>query len=250
MGASALVSDCCFDDGGVHTMSVSEATISNPHDVVTQLESLGYIPDRFDENQTMDNDRSYSRYSQIILRVSAQERVRLPRCSPVGDVITLLSLCPVLLDVPLTNGERYPATCFLDGALTKLTIRPFRHPEAFTIGIPVDSINVICSLRELAFDQKQGMLTEAEMNRAVVMQYLSRNSVSKRVGFLVKSEFIKDHFIQSMTTLWIENHRESQQPPSDLNNKSLRAVSPCGVHPETAAQAEQADRRQRNLPGD
>jgi len=188
----------------------------------SMLESLSYMPVRFDVNPTMDVERSHARYSKIVVhstRARTQRRSKAweewLRAATAGRAIVLLIGIPDS-DTPLSVCSKLPAMYYLDRALTKLTILPAESREdesnpnesntKSVITILVDNIQVICPATDfmLFFDQVEAQLDESEQRRAVLLQYTTEDTERKRVCFLEESEHAKDRFVQALTALWLE----------------------------------------------
>jgi len=180
------------------------------------LESLSYVPARFDEAQTVDPERSQARYSKIVvhsMRARTQKRSKAweewARAAVVGQQVTLLKEVPQERAVAF---ERMTATYRLDRNLTKLTLLTFTAGAAdiAPITIAVQSIQVICPTSDfmLLFSQVDSLLDESELRRAVLIQYLSDASERRRVCFLEQSDAAKDEFVQALTALWLEKRND------------------------------------------
>jgi len=194
----------------------------------TPLESLSYVPIRFDANSTIDAERSHSRYSKIVVhstRARTQRRSKAweewLRAATGGRPVTLL-LGPGF-QTQTSGGAKeahapavkVQAMYYLDRALTKLSIVPAESedskPVAQPISIPVDNIQVICPLTDfmLLEDVVEAELDEGERGRAALLQFIPEGAdEQKRVCFLEESENAKDRFVQALTALWLEKRND------------------------------------------
>jgi len=183
------------------------------------LESLSYVPARFDEAQTVDPERSQARYSKIVvhsMRARTQKRSKAweewARAAVVGQQVTLLKEVPQVAEESAVAFERMTATYRLDRNLTKLTLLTSAAGAAdiAPITIAVQSIQVICPTSDfmLLFSQVDSLLDESELRRAVLIQYLSDASERRRVCFLEQSDAAKDEFVQALTALWLEKRND------------------------------------------
>lgn len=181
------------------------------------LESLSYMPVRFDESSTVDAERSHSRYSKIMVhstRARTQRRSKAwedwLRVATAGRAITLLNGLDEASEGQSAVLEKIPAMYHLDRALTKLSILPGNGADTAAIAIMVDSIQVICPATDfmLFYDQVDAKLDESERGRAVLLQYVTEDTQRKRVCFLEDSEVAKDHFVQALTALWLEKRND------------------------------------------
>lgn len=203
----------------------------------SMMESLSYVPVRFDVSPTIDVERSHARYSKIVVhstRARTQRRSKAwedwLRAATAGRSVT------VLLSMPAPGKEKeaekaseqaatgkllcdkIPAMYYLDRALTKLSILPAdsRSDGGVTgnssslITIPVDNIQVICPATDfmLFFDQVDAGLSDAEKARAVLLQYTTEDSERKRVCFVEETETAKERFVQALTALWLEKRND------------------------------------------
>merc|ERR1712093_213898 len=108
--------------------------------------------------------------------------------------------------------SKTPATYYLDGDLTRLTIQPqcqdADRPSIITL--VVDNIQVICPAMDfMAFcDQMEDKLTDSEKSRAVLLQYITEDTEKRRLCFVVETEAEKDQFVQALTALWLEKRND------------------------------------------
>jgi len=222
------------DEFGEHHRQVWECCKANDNTTVhfetpdvdpnSMIESLSYLPVRFDEGNTFDVERSHTRYSKIIVhstRARTQRRSKAwedwLRGATAGRAVTLLS---GFGSTPRNNGEaegvdvvpcsKVPATYFLDRGLTKLSVLPTDAHASEAIMLLVDNIQVICPASDfmLFFDQIQARLDESEKARAVLLQYVTEDTERKRLCFLEESEAAKDRFVQALTALWLEKRND------------------------------------------
>jgi|Transcript_54111 hypothetical protein len=195
------------------------------------MESLSYMPVRFDPHSTIDEERSHSRYSKIVVhstRARTQRRSKAweewLRAATAGRSVTLLS--GTGLQTPRGNEKgteametasytKVEATYYLDRALTKLSILPAESNTGEAAAMPpitimVDNIQVICPLTDfmLLSEVVEAQLDEGERSRAALLQYQSEGSKQKRVCFLEESENAKDRFVQALTALWLEKRND------------------------------------------
>jgi len=195
----------------------------NPHaeqqaDSPTQpLETLSYVPVRFDESSTVDAERSHSRYSKIMVhstRARTQRRSKVwedwLRAATAGRAITLLNGLAEDSENQASVLEKIPAMYHLDRPLTKLSFLPANGAEVPAITILVDSIQVICPATDfmLFYDQVDAKLDESEKSRAVLLQYTTDDTERKRVCFLEESVAAKERFVQALTALWLEKRND------------------------------------------
>lgn len=182
------------------------------------LESLSYVPARFDESPTIDVERSHARYSKIVghsMRAKMQRRSKAwedwLRAAVAGRSITLLSgFTQATERAAEVAVERIAAWYALDRTLTKLSILPDRDVEMSPIPIMVDNIQVICPAGDflLLLDQVDSLLDDSEKSRAVLLQYVTEDSERRRICFLEESVEAKDHCVQALTSLWLEKRNE------------------------------------------
>jgi hypothetical protein len=197
------------------------------------MESLSYMPVRFDPHSTIDEERSHSRYSKIVVhstRARTQRRSKAweewLRAATAGRSVTLL--LGTGLQTPRSSGKAHEAMetasytkveamYYLDRALTKLSILPSESSSGEASPIPpitimVDNIQVICPLTDfmLLSEVVEAQLDEGERSRAALLQYQAEAEVSKqkRVCFLEESENAKDRFVQALTALWLEKRND------------------------------------------
>lgn len=213
--------ECCkADDNASVQFETPEA---GPN---SMIESLNYLPVRFDEGNTFDVERSHTRYSKIIVhstRARTQRRSKAwedwLRGATAGRAVTLLSgfgSTPRSGANGDTEGEEFSpcskvaATYFLDRGLTKLSVLPTDAHASEAIMLLVDNIQVICPASDfmLFFDQIQARLDESEKARAVLLQYVTEDTERKRLCFLEESEAAKDRFVQALTALWLEKRND------------------------------------------
>jgi len=182
------------------------------------LESLSYLPVRFEDVPTADNDRSQARYSKIVvhsMRARTQKRTKaweewLRRAVNGQEVI-------YLREIPGAKGkcepedtfQRIAATYQLDRGLTKLSM-VMQDEEIPPVAMTIENIQVICSSSDftLLFSQIDKVLTDVELSRAVVIQYLDSNTERKLVCFLMPSDGAREEFVQAMTALWLEKRND------------------------------------------
>eukprot|EP00747_Dinoflagellata_sp_TGD_P182587 gnl/TRDRNA2_/TRDRNA2_36893_c0_seq1.p1 gnl/TRDRNA2_/TRDRNA2_36893_c0~~gnl/TRDRNA2_/TRDRNA2_36893_c0_seq1.p1 ORF type:complete len:280 (-),score=55.41 gnl/TRDRNA2_/TRDRNA2_36893_c0_seq1:68-907(-) len=195
---------------------------SNTAGGASMIESLSYVPVRFDESPTIDHDRSQARYSKIVVhssRARTQRRTKAwedwLRGATAGRTVTLLSgvqsprqQAPNT-EEPKQSCSKIPATYSLDRALTKLSIVP-NEPDSSAISLLIDNIQVICPASDfmLYFDKVDASLDESEKARAVLLQYVTEDTERKRLCFLEESETAKDRFVQALTALWLEKRND------------------------------------------
>jgi len=192
------------------------------------LESLSYMPMRFDEGPTVDPERSDARYSKIVVhstRARTQKRSKAwedwVRAAIAGRAVTLLRETKQGGDLKGDGGhaqgagptfERVPAMYHLDRTLCRFLLLPVRGVEMSPIAITIETIQVICPASDflLFFDQVDSVLDEAEKRRAVMIQYVTDDSAGerRRICFLEESDTSKDTFVQSLTALWLEKRND------------------------------------------
>lgn len=198
--------------------------VQSPVETASMLESLSYVPVRFDEGTTIDIERSQARYSKIVVhsaRARTQRRSKAwedwLRGATTGRPVTLLV---GQRGTPRTEGSspqpakppggKVSATYFLDRALTKLSIFPEDPTQAQAVSLLVDNIQVICPASDFMFffDQMEARLDDSEKARAVLLQYVTEDTERKRLCFLEESENAKDKFVQALTALWLEKRND------------------------------------------
>jgi len=181
------------------------------------IESLSYMPMRFDESSTVDAERSHSRYSKIMVhstRARTQRRSKAwedwLRAATAGRAITLLDGLAEASEEQSAVLQRIPAMYHLDRPLTKLSILPANGADTDAVTIMVDCIQVICPATDfmLFYDQIDAKLEESERSRAVLLQYVTEDTERRRVCFLEESEVAKDRFVQALTALWLEKRND------------------------------------------
>lgn len=189
----------------------------NSSNSMLPLESLSYMPVRFDAGSTIDVERSDARYSKIVVhstRARTQKRSKAwedwLRAANAGRSITLLSGIAGVSDDKAPNLQKIQAMYYLDRALTKLSILPSNGIKIPQITIVVDNIQVICPATDfmLLLDHVDTKLDELEKNRAVLLQYVTEDTERKRICFLEESEAGKDRFVQALTALWLEKRND------------------------------------------
>jgi hypothetical protein len=196
----------------------------------SSMESLTYTPVRFDHHSTIDEERSHSRYSKIVVhstRARTQRRSKAweewLRAATAGRSVTLLlgsGFQAPRTDkaheaMELASYSKVQAMYYLDRGLTKLSILPAdsdgMDSAAQAITIPVDNIQVVCPLTDfmLLSEVVEEQLDEGERARAALLQYVSpEGSKQKRVCFLEESENAKERFVQALTALWLEKRND------------------------------------------
>eukprot|EP00928_Gymnodinium_smaydae_P023269 TRINITY_DN19269_c0_g1_i1.p1 TRINITY_DN19269_c0_g1~~TRINITY_DN19269_c0_g1_i1.p1 ORF type:complete len:351 (+),score=80.61 TRINITY_DN19269_c0_g1_i1:135-1055(+) len=193
------------------------------------LESLSYLPVRFDEADTYDVERSRERYSKVLVhgtRARTQRGAKWDawlRGAALGRGVTLLSGGKDLDDFAGSTGggggavERIVSTYMIDGSLTRLSILPCMPGNGHVEGarIEIRKIQSVCSATDIMMmlDQMDAVLTEAEKARAIILQYLeedeaSGTSAKRRVCFLEQSALAKEQFVEAVTALWLEKRND------------------------------------------
>lgn len=227
LGDESFNWECCHVRGDVPVGAVGTAQYLDPS---SKLESLSYLPVRFDEGSTADNERSHTRYAKLVLhstRARTQRRSKAwedwLRGATAGRPITLLLglKTPRRPENPgdrsrseeASSGEctKVAATYYLDRALTKVSISVTNEKtEPEVSSFMVDNIQVICPASDfmLFFDQVDAKLDESERARAVLIQYVTEDTERKRICILEATEDAKDKFVQSLTALWLEKRHE------------------------------------------
>lgn len=197
----------------------------------SSLDTLSYVPCRFDVQSTVDADRSQARYSKIVVhstRARTQRRSKAweewLRAATHGREIVLLvgagfesMRAGSSTDAPSSKPkhcQKVVGKYVLDKGLTELsilpTIDPGSSPPCEPFSIPVDNIQVVCPLTDfmLLSDVVEAQLDESERARAALVQYLTEDNESQRVCFLEESENAKDRCIQALTALWLEKRND------------------------------------------
>jgi len=204
-GPSVPRYECCIARG-------EAAIIPEP---ASTVESLKYSPSHFEDTETMDVERSHVRYANTFAHTKSGRHQRQSltleewlHCAASGREILLLTSRPEPIDKLIPSCNRIPAVYTLDRAFTKLTIYPGEVSENGPIVILVSNLLVICPASDFEplFDNDQAMLSELEMERAVLLQYATDVSGSgyKCVCFLEKSAIAADSFVDAVTALWLE----------------------------------------------
>lgn len=217
-----VFSDAC-KHGGPFGEPGQRCGCFNPHaelaadSPMKPLETLSYMPVRFDESSTVDAERSHSRYSKIMVHSSRARTQRRSkawedwlRAATAGRAITLLNGLAEDSEQQASSLDRIPAMYHLDRPLTKLSVLPSNAAESAAITIMIDSIQVICPAADfmLFFDQVDAKLDESEKSRAVLLQYTTDETERKRVCFLEESEAARERFVQALTALWLEKRND------------------------------------------
>eukprot|EP00811_Abedinium_folium_P004440 NODE_14088_length_1129_cov_6.001996.p1 GENE.NODE_14088_length_1129_cov_6.001996~~NODE_14088_length_1129_cov_6.001996.p1 ORF type:complete len:301 (+),score=69.75 NODE_14088_length_1129_cov_6.001996:95-904(+) len=185
------------------------------------VEALRHSPRHFEELETMDLERSHVRYANTFQNQkpgrNQRQGVTLDEwlhCAAGGREILLLTSAPQPIEklIPV-SCKRIPAVYTLDPAFTKLTIRPKECPP---IVIPVVDILVICPAADFEplFDHDVAVLSELELERAVLLQYVAEGSNYKCICFLEKSAFAADSFADAVTALWLEKRCPARALPA------------------------------------
>lgn len=188
----------------------------------SMLESLSYVPVRFDEGTTMDVERSHARYSKIVVhstRARTQRRSKAweewLRGATAGREVVLLEGFENLraekeMSLAASACNKVHATYFLDSSLSKFSILPKDAVSSPSITLPIDNIQVICPVSDFMvfFDRIETHLDESEKTRAVLLQYVTEEAQRRRVCFLEESERAKDHCVQALTALWLEKRND------------------------------------------
>jgi len=197
---------------------------------LTAMETLSYVPVRFEVSSTVDVDRSQARYQKIVVHSSRARTQRRSkaweewlRAATSGRSVTLLFGAGfhsprdgAQAQALAGDCRKVKSTYFLDRGLTKMSIIP-ADPGSGTdetspapVTILVDNIQVVCPLTDfmLLSEAMEQQLTEEERSRAALVQYLTEDNVSKRVCFLEESENAKDRCIQALTALWLEKRND------------------------------------------
>lgn len=192
------------------------------------IETLSYMPVRFQTESTVDVERSQARYSKIVVHSSRARTQRRSkawedwlRSATVGRSVVLVTgvgfYTPragtkkdnLLVGEDMADCEKVAGSYYLDRGLTKLSIIPAADGTE-PVEILVDNIQVVCPLTDFIMlaESMEAGLDESERSRAALVQYLSEDNVSKRVCFLEESENAKDRCIQALTALWLEKRND------------------------------------------
>jgi len=192
------------------------------------MESLSYMPVRFDEGPTIDVERSHARYSKISVYCTRARTQRRSKAwedwvgfAVAGRAVTLLRETTQACKIQGDGGEagagkpffeRLSAMYHLDRGLSKFLILPAAGVEMSPIAINIESIQVICPASDflLFFDQVDTVLDDSEKRRAVMIQFVTGEGAGERqrACFLEESEEAKDQFVQSLTALWLEKRND------------------------------------------
>jgi len=175
------------------------------------LESLSYMPFRFDEAPASEAEKSLARYTPIVVR---NTRIRSSQggrdwvmSAKAGRSITLLSTTGSRpQESPFSSFARVGARYSLDRGLSTFCITPSSASGLPPTQITMDKLRVICPARGFALisTQVERCLDEAEKNRAVMLEYLTEELRLERLCFLEESETARDRLVQSLTALWLE----------------------------------------------
>jgi len=191
----------------------------------TSLESLNYMPVRFDASPTVDAERSQARYSKIVAhstRAPTHRRSKLwedcLRAAIAGRNVMLLS---GVLTTPRHEDsddswcvcKKIPAKYYLDRGLTKISVLPLEaneNAQFAAIVVLIENIQVICPAIDCmpSFDQVEHELDELERARAVLLQYTADGPQRRRLCFLEESVNAKDRFVQALTSVWHETRND------------------------------------------
>jgi hypothetical protein len=224
---------------GCCTKDLDEAVDPIPANSSSALEALSYEAIRFQEESTVDVERSHARYSKIVVHSTRARTQRKPKAwedwlrgATAGRGITLIQGLNSPRGVqerdvqpkpptaaPAEHPEagdgsmsKTPATYYLDGDLTRLTIQPQCQDadKRNIITLVVDNIQVICPAMDfMAFcDQMEDKLSDSEKSRAVLLQYITEDTEKRRLCFVVETEAEKDQFVQALTALWLEKRND------------------------------------------
>lgn len=196
---------------------------------LSSMETLSYVPVRFDVNSTIDADRSHARYSKIVMHSSRARTQRRSkaweewlRAATAGRKVVLLSgggfssprSSPTVTDALLEDCRKVSATYCVDRGLTKLSIIPSEAGPGEKLppktAILVNNIQVVCPLTDfmLLSDVVESQLNDSERARAAYIQYLTEDNKSKHICFLEESENAKERCIQALTALWLEKRND------------------------------------------
>lgn len=193
---------------------------------VRSLESLSYSPVRFDAATTFDMERSHARYSNNVVhstRARTQRRSEAwddwLRAATMGRYVELLGGLVEAPNEQLSGITRTPATYFIDQSLTTMSIRVNDEGEGegkegkhVSTSIPIDHIQLICPAMDFMLLQEQinSQLDEIDRGRAVLMEYTLEETTPfrRRVCFLERSVSDRDHFVQALTSLWLEKRND------------------------------------------
>lgn len=112
-------------------------------------------------------------------------------------------------------ARKVAATYCLDIGLSKLSLVPRDQedtgsPHSQSITLLIDNIQVICAASDFMcfLDQFHAKLDEEERARAVLLQYVTEDTVRRRICFLEDSEVAKEKFVKAMTALWLEKRND------------------------------------------
>lgn len=199
--------------GGLFTRDPDLATAYNP-----QMESLSYVPVRFDESTTVDMERSQARYSKIAAHSTRAQTQRRSngweewlRGATTGRDITYLEGLGDSSDKSDGAFIKLPATYHVDRSMTKLWIIPANQSDS-SVTVVIDFIQVICAATDfmLLLDQVEAKLDETERSRAILIQYKDSKDGDerRRICFLEDSSASKERFIHALTALWLEKRND------------------------------------------
>mmetsp|Transcript_16802 Transcript_16802/g.29501 ORF Transcript_16802/g.29501 Transcript_16802/m.29501 type:complete len:283 (+) Transcript_16802:49-897(+) len=190
------------------------------HSTRVSIESLNYLPVRFDDSSTIDTERSEDRYENLTVHTSRlhtrrqmQNREAWLRAAVSGKSAMLLQAWSIQdSSDSMPSVQKVPATYILDQNHAALSILPQGRTDIDKIVILMDAITAICPIREsvLFMAQWESHLSELEQSCAVLMKYSNDDDISgglRQVCVLEESEAAKDSFIQVLTSLWLNKPR-------------------------------------------
>lgn len=188
------------------------------------VESLSYCPGRFEERETVDLDRSQSRYGNVAMqrthhRLGGKMRIREDWLlgDGAGRAITLIDPHAVSACRSANRHDRIPAMCYFDRALTTLTISYCERNELVSITIPVNSLQNIgpCAALLPLLSRFEAGLNESEKARMVLLQYDITEADPANVCFLLDGEKSKVRFVKALRVLWYERSSHASASSSE-----------------------------------
>lgn len=187
---------------------------------ISHVESLSYVPVRFDECHTMDMERSNKRYEKLPMH---NVRLRAPPRSPICDAwlrgaalgfpVTLIQHSPRSGDTSSEDFSRVSAVLQLNTDQTQMTITSKvaeEGQEELAIAVLFDNITTICPVTDVMLIFKV-TLPVADRDCVMVIQYVESGGESKHLYLLLKNTQTRDEFIQALTDHWFERRNETDR---------------------------------------
>lgn len=225
-GESVTYNSVQFDSGEPVQFDSGEPVAASAFSV---MDALSYMPDRFDQSDTLDSSRSHTRYESAHRYCRKDFFQRTPwmsaawktwlRATIAGRAVTLLSPCPVEFNKsgckPNLDSKEVPAKICIDESLRKLTITPDCSDAAITIFFL--SMLVVCPAMSflLFLDDDESGIASVNLDMAVIIQYADWNAheeTSQRTSicFLENSAVSRDVSVHILTDILMRS-KEMQQ---------------------------------------